>query len=118
MGFVVMVVVVVVAVLSSPLSLSLSLLLLLVLLLRCLVPLLSLFTIALPVSLSLSLVFFLSLLQSIKTQPPLFLAVFFIPGKKQSKDSLRKTQRERESVSDFFIYRHRKVLHFLLFFCL
>ena len=106
MGFVVIVavVVVVVAVLSSPLSLSFyyyyqycycvvwylcyhySLLLYQFL------------------SLSLSLVFFLSLLQSIKTQPPLFLAVFFIPGKKQSKDSLRKTERERERVCQIFLY--------------
>ena len=62
----------------------------------CLVPLLSLL---LYHFLSISLFpCFLSLLQSIKIQPPLFLAVFFIPGKKRRKDPL-----ERERVSDFFL---------------
>lgn len=58
-------------------------------------------------SLSLSLSgFFFSLHQSINTQPPLFLSVFFIPGKKkQNKDSIEKEkERERETVCQIFFF--------------
>ena len=120
MGFVVIVavVVVVVAVLSSPLSLSLSI--------TTTSTATALFgTSAITIhycftSFSLSLSGFFSLSATINQNTTAIISSCLFYTREKAKQRLieKDRERERESVSDFFIYRHRKVLHFLLFFCL